>query len=271
MEQEIRKENLEKLLDLIDTICGNPNYSWFKEELLNRQGVSNRGFQNIFEKLDNIEKYLKLDGIQSIDYSEIKEDNVRSQLIADNIQMQKYRLGKIENQINFEEFCKYAHFQAEELVNYFFKKYFISLDSVKNAFEENKIIFDFSNINLIEEIGYYYKMIFLCNKIQCFVKENKFKDEIKFSTVFININKIRNEISHRSSLNIKLNDDQFLDSLCRKNIDISKKFSVYSGEDLKAYNLGKQIMFKRKTDFKEITKALYQFKTYIVYFINNYY
>ena len=77
------------------------------------------------KRIEHIEKYLGLDyyvdSQQSIiDYSFIMEPEVRAQLISDNREMMRFRYGTRYHSICFDEFCRYAHLQAEMLLNYFF-------------------------------------------------------------------------------------------------------------------------------------------------------
>ena len=94
------KESLEKLLILIDEICKSEENFWFKEALVKKTLISDTK-SDIVIKLRKIEKYLKIDGLEIIDYSEISNENVRRQLFRDSVEMSKYRLGKINDTINF--------------------------------------------------------------------------------------------------------------------------------------------------------------------------
>ena len=107
---EIKKESLDKLLILIDEICSKDENLWFKNKISSKYGVYciDENSQNL--QLSNIENYLKLDGYKIIDYSGIKNEVVRNQLFRDCIEMSKYRLGKINDTISFDEFCRFYVF-----------------------------------------------------------------------------------------------------------------------------------------------------------------
>jgi hypothetical protein len=124
------KEDLDKLLLFISEIANEPNNEWFKAKLVTKifekQVVeldkSGNSDTIIADNIESIRRYLMLDVMPIIDYSDILDTRIRDQLYRDCIEMSKYRLGKINNCINFDEFCRYAHLQAEELLNYFYHR-----------------------------------------------------------------------------------------------------------------------------------------------------
>ena len=119
---EAKKENLTKLLTLVKEIQKDPKNKWFKDALLaDIFGIDeNTESQTWISKINMIEKYLSIDGFQVIDYSFIENERVRNQLICDNIEMSRHRLGKRTGKVDFEEFCRFATLQIEEMLNYFF-------------------------------------------------------------------------------------------------------------------------------------------------------
>lgn len=268
--EKIKKENLDKLVDIVLTICEDKENYWFKEKLLNAlQSPRFLSDNSIIYKLNNIENFLDINGIQTMDYTDIEDESVRIQLIADNIQMQKYRLGKVNQRVDFEHFCKYAHFQVEELVNYYFHKSYNTFNEIVAEFEKKSM--SINNAKKIEEIPYYQKQQIISNKISIIYNQLGIERKINFRDVFYKINDIRNQLSHRSSLNIQKNDDDVLRHIESLDIDLTKSFDLYNGEQREWYNKGKNIQFKRKSDFRLITDAIYQFKTLIVYFIKQKY
>ena len=89
------------------------------------------------ERITNIEKYLGLDYYVDtmpslIDYSFIKEPDVRVQLISDNREMLRFRYGTRFHSIKFDEFCRYAQLQAEMLINYYYYKTDENIDKIIN-------------------------------------------------------------------------------------------------------------------------------------------
>ena len=241
------KESLEKLLILIDEICRIDENFWFKEALIKKTLISDTK-SDIIIKLRNIEKYLKIDGLEIIDYSEISNENVRRQLFRDSVEMSKYRLGKINDTINFDEFCRYAHMQAEELINYFYSVRFYGNLVYVNEF----IIKHFPTFNQKENINSLNQINYTA-KLTAFIKEYKLeKGQLKSTLEFLS--NLRNELSHRNSLEIN-DEDIILNQLKIKNIDVTSSyidFKLTTKEDQKLFNKGRFIYLKRKQDYNEI-------------------
>lgn len=124
-------EKLEQVLHKVELLCEqNPEFATALRGKLKMEatiaapvsaGVSD-------ERVDKIEQYLgldyKLDTItpdgtkyKNIDYSFITDDALREQLESDFREMMRFRYGTRSHKIDFKEFCKYAHFQLEALVN----------------------------------------------------------------------------------------------------------------------------------------------------------
>ena len=96
-------------------------------------GTSANSVLSSDKRIEHIEKYLGLDYYVDnqksiIDYSFIQEPEVRAQLISDNREMMRFRYGTRYHAISFDEFCRYAHLQAEMLLNYFYDKKEDTLD-----------------------------------------------------------------------------------------------------------------------------------------------
>lgn len=189
-----KKEDLEKLLKLLQTWANEKGNEWFKKELIrifNSENIHSSSM--IEEKITHIEKYLLLDGVKVIDYTSIKNNKqVRDQLTRDSFEMSRYRVGLIKHDIHFEEFCRYAHMQCEELLNYFFlerhNKVLSSIISEIKAFNERAIIK--ADVRRVSEIGYTIKLIAFYN-MQCITYD-------VYQTCW-RLNEIRNNISHRST------------------------------------------------------------------------
>ena len=122
------KEHLQALLKFLDSLIKEPGNEWFIEELQKMVGVPEKTkssviFQN--GKIDSIEKYLgidfKVDSMHPVvDFSFVKNEELRNQLIADNREMLRYRYGVRAHTIDFEEFCRYVIMQVELLLNYYY-------------------------------------------------------------------------------------------------------------------------------------------------------
>lgn len=166
----------------------------FGAELRRRLGIANLAESVSSAHIEHIEKYLGLDYSVDkrdsiIDYSYITISDVRDQLISDNREMMRYRYGTRYHMIDFKEFCRYAHLQAEMLLNYYYQTLNKSdLDAIKKHIKYyNKNALGLEKATSLGSISYSAKM-------WAFNEEHK--DKFDFS-LFENIRKVRNELSHR--------------------------------------------------------------------------
>ncbi len=134
------RQQLLKLINFVDTLCQQPGNEWFRQALQRRlssnatQPASSASPSSerstvclaIGEKVSRIERYLALDydtdtAQSSIDYSRIAHEATRHALESDNREMQRSRYHlRGHNGDNFGDYCLYAHFQAEQLLNYYY-------------------------------------------------------------------------------------------------------------------------------------------------------
>ena len=145
-------------------------------------------------RLKHIESYLGLDyyidGQPSlIDFSFVPEAEIRAQLISDNREMMRYRYGTRFHTISFDEFCRYAHLQAEMLLNYFYDKKDNNLEDVKKHILEHNPSAKISEAKSLGAISY-------SSKLWAFCKE--FLIDGRNKTCLDNIREVRNKSSHRS-------------------------------------------------------------------------
>lgn len=137
---EKERDAILKHIDQIERYARQPQNGWLLTELQKRFGgatavlrqdnrkplqspASQAGIVVDAQKLANIEHYLALDyNIDSayprVDYSFVNDELIRSQLIADWRESQRLRFGLRQHKQDFSEYCRYAHMQAEGLVNY---------------------------------------------------------------------------------------------------------------------------------------------------------
>ncbi|WP_299385806.1 hypothetical protein [uncultured Lacinutrix sp.] len=250
------KESLEKLLLFICDICEDNDNDWFREKLIDTLSTyenSNTNYSNI-EQFDKIERYLKLDGFKIIDYSWVKDETVGNQLFRDSIEMSKYRLGKINDTINFDEFCRYAYLQVEELINYYYHVKFKSdLTEIINFIKKHNKKFNGEYINDLNKISSFYK-------INAFLREYNLNNKpMKFTIDFLR--SLRNDLSHRNSFDLK-SEDEILSNASQQKIDITKSYFDFSSsnkEKIDLYNNGRFIFLKRLQDYKEIIESLTYF------------
>lgn len=125
-----KKENLIKLLKLIDDISSQPDNYWFRDMLCqkllsnNSNSLSSPKFEEIYEHcirkiiIEHAEKF----------YSDFKLLVVKDKLIEDFIRMEKFRRDD-----NFEDFCLAAYQQLELIISTL-----IISPEFWNYFRENK-------------------------------------------------------------------------------------------------------------------------------------
>ena len=236
-------ESFCKLLDWIDRMVSVRGNESLRAELQRRYG----GVAAEARGVEEIERYLGLDyAVDSlpcrIDYTFVQSDNpvLYDQLVSDFREMMRNRYGTRYHKIDFDEYCKYAHFQAEALTNYFLKT--VS----GNDFEKTKIlIVEYqqsrdkeyrmsSNIHTIEAIPYSQKMWTVCHQI------NNMKDGYTLQ----NIASIRNAINHRSVKSTLEEEDQILRAA---------ESSTANEEQKRQARL---IRWRRKMDWDECMRAL---------------
>ena len=171
-------------------------------------------------RIDKIEKYLgldyKLDGINpketnysEIDYSFIPRENIQNQLISDFREMLRYRYGTRSHKADFYEFCRYAHFQLEALLNEFLRISCIEDGKLNDDKVKEYINKKDSEYKSIEEIPYTLKLSPVLSKLEL----SSFKDNIissqnkegiriqyGFGNVIRYISYVRNDCNHRGDI-----------------------------------------------------------------------
>ncbi len=199
------KEQLNKLLDFIDSLAKTKGNEWFVEELRKRYGKNN----NTVLKINNIERYLgldfKIDTFPSIiDYSFIKDPMVFEQLTSDNREMLRYRYGVRSHTVDFYEFCRFAHLQAEMLLNYYYsincRNDFLKAKQTILKFNPSAKISD--DYPEIESIAYSYKLkAFISEKYPSLTPKKWFSNQGQFVyETLMNVKEIRNNQSHRGKV-----------------------------------------------------------------------
>ena len=146
------------------------------------------------DQISHIEKYLGLDYYVDdqpslIDYSFIKEPAVRAQLISDNREMMRFRYGTRYHAISFVEFCRFAHLQAEMLLNYYYDKSDGDIKSIKDHLKKFNPTTNLSEMASLGAIPYN-------SKLWAFKTEHPM--DIRYTSIFDYLRKVRNESSHRS-------------------------------------------------------------------------
>ena len=195
------KENLKLLLKFIEKIIDQEENNWFHDELallfskkiISEKDTGIKLSAVTIKEIGSIDKYLDEGIIPIIDYSEISDKKVRLQLERDSIEMGKARLSNYSGKISFENFCKYAHFQSEELVNYYF------VTSSNNDVEtvKNDII-NYTNIK-IDKLSDNSSISSIPHSFKQWAISNKISIEKKNSYILKNIANVRNLEIHRNS------------------------------------------------------------------------
>ena len=184
------KSTINKIKQLAEQ---NPEFKQVMQKLFG-DTVSAGSFSNYGKRIAHIEEYLGLDYYTDsmpsvIDYSYIKESDVRAQLESDNREMLRFRYGTRFHEIVFEEFCRYAQLQAEMLINYF---YYSKEPTVEKAIDHIK---KYNNKVKIESGLLTLTPIPFSTKLWAFCDEFQLK---KAKESFDMVRDVRNHQSHRS-------------------------------------------------------------------------
>jgi hypothetical protein len=124
------KENLKLLLDFISKILEEDGNDWFHDELavlITKKIITEKdsGIKLaavLIKELGSIDRYIENGLIPIIDFEDIEDESVKYTLIRDCIEMGKCRFSHFSREQSFFDFCKYAFFQIEQLVNYYLLK-----------------------------------------------------------------------------------------------------------------------------------------------------
>lgn len=186
-------EKLKTTIDKIKQLAEqNPEFDQAMRKLFG-QTASASFHSNCNERIAHIEKYLGLDYYTdsvptTIDYSYIKEEDIRDQLISDNREMLRFRYGTRFHKIIFEEFCRYAQLQAEMLINYFYYKKNSTIEEIIAHIKKHNTNAIISNKTTFASISFAVKLWAFCNEFK--LKKTK--------TTFDYVRDLRNYQSHRN-------------------------------------------------------------------------
>jgi len=255
-----KKENLFKLLKLVEEISKQPGNESFLEGLQNKfskkTSVPNLDTESLEAKINLIRDYLSIDLNRVIDYSYFEEP-ARESLFRDCIEMGRYEKGTPSHKIDFGEFCRYAHLQGEEMINYFFNKISNQNIIIVDQFIQEKVA-GYKPIKKPTEIHH----IFYTHKLSAFKSISQMSK--KSIDVFWFLNEYRNELSHRNSLTT-LSEDKDL-ALFEKSgfIGAQVDFQKLDYKQKEIYNRGKYVITKRKNDFSLIYDSIEELKKHII-------
>lgn len=255
-----KKENLIKLLRLVEEISKQPGNKWFLERLQNKfsekTSESNSGAESLEAKINLIRDYLAIDLNRVIDYLYFEEP-ARESLFRDCIEMGRYEKGTPNHKIDFGEFCRYAHLQGEEMINYFFNKISNQNVNIVDQFIQEKVA-GYKPTKKPTEIHH----IFYTHKLSAFKSISQMSK--KSIDVFWFLNEYRNELSHRNSLT-NSSEDKDLVLFEKSGFTVEQfDFNKLDNEQRKIYNRGKYIITKRKKDFNLIYDSIEELKKQII-------
>ena len=155
----------------------------------------------------NIEKYLGLDFYidsknSTVNYSFIDEEDVRDQLVSDNREMMRYRYGTRSHKIDFPEFCRYAHMQAEMLINYFYDVVDgHDFNAIVEHIREYNSIFINTSAKKVEDIPFKFKWFAFSHEFKMSTRypiiSTETNPKMSVYDIIDNTREVRNEINHR--------------------------------------------------------------------------
>lgn len=197
------KEQLKQLLAFVKSIYLDPDNKEFAAGIQSLVG-SSVGSLDLNANVNEIRKALQLRGNLSIDYTFVKEDNVRKQLEVDNLRMENSVLDFISDEPDrYHSYCVAAFYQVENLLNYYFATKYPIIEEFLAHLEErtrnDKYPFyksgDEKNVGNVPVEKKIY--VFSCE----FFPYDASRGIIDFTgNVLTDLRKVRNEGFHRCSI-----------------------------------------------------------------------
>jgi hypothetical protein len=250
------KENLLKLLNLVEEISVQEGNEWFLELLSSKFSENKKSTvlnpESIETKINLIKDYLSIDLNRVIDYSYFKEPTKES-LFRDCLEMGRYEKGTPNHKINFGEFCRYAHLQAEEMINYFFNIITNNDINIIDQFIQEKVP-AYKPTRKPSEVHH----VFYTYKLTAFKSVSQLPN--KYISIFYFLNEYRNELSHRNSMTISTENDDL--SRFEKSGFLNSKidFDRLDSKQKEIYNKGRFVINKREKNFDLIYDSLEELK-----------
>jgi hypothetical protein len=257
----VKKENLDRLLKLLPHLLKAEGNEWFKTEvkrIVRESEGSSVASQDTLHSYSEVgDHYLIITpNAWLIDYDEIPDEKVRTQLKVDCFEMARNRLGRGNHAHtpDFDEFCRHAHLQIEELVNYYYQKKFGKeiKDIIKsiiyyNAFAKGKI----ETCSKLGKIPILYKIWALNDKLGLGSESKNIMSQLCY---------VRNNLSHRSSLTNK-EDEKLFDEFERKNGPI--RDLILGGLAITDTNI-QRILFTKRERWDDVVEVITKLKSKIV-------
>ena len=215
------KEQLEKLLKFIKKLVDEPGNEDFSIKLKNMLGVTFPPKEIENSRVDEIEKYLGLDyrldsASPIIDYTFIDDEFIRNQLVSDFREMLRYRFGVRSHKIDFSEFCRYAILQAEQLLDYFYKTHFASVEEIADFINSNVSWAKTTNLESVSALSLAIKLSAVTK-----VLNKKYRETLDYAR------EVRNEQSHRGKDATGKDIRAFKDKLTELGLPLTREGEVY--------------------------------------------
>jgi hypothetical protein len=259
------KTKLLKLLDFVTEIAEMKGNEWFNDLLKNRYSTNkfpdNLSSDSLEAKVSLIKNYLSIDINRVIDYS-LFEEPYKESLFRDCIEMGRYEKGTPNHKIDFGEFSRHAHLQAEEMINYFLNKICNNKIDLIEEFIKEKVPL-YKSSKKPTEVHH----IFYTHKLSSFISITQLNK--KTIEILWFLNEIRNEVSHRNSITI-FNEDKDLVEFEKSGLrGVQLDFTKLNETQKKLFNRSRYITSKRKQDFNSIYIALEDMKNQINILLSN--
>jgi hypothetical protein len=192
------KEHLKLLLEFISKIIEQEGNEWFHDELallITKKIITEKdsGIKLAavsIKEIGSIDRYIENGVIPIIDFEEVEDESVKYTLIRDCIEMGKCRFSHFSREQSFLDFCKYAFFQIEQLVNYYL------LRKNGNSFAETIKYIKSHNPNAILEKNKTIGSIPFSVKLFAISNQTRMKQDIK--SILDKVSYARNNSLHRS-------------------------------------------------------------------------
>jgi len=255
----VKKENLEKILALLPHLMKEAGNEWFKAEVtklvLENKNPSTleKGTLHLFS--ENEGQYIMINPeVLLIDYDDIQDERVRTKLKADCFEMARHRLGRVNHEPDFKEFCRYAQLQIENMINYYFASTSLDIVDIKNKIKkyyDSKRINDHGieipgSYDMAKDSATQIGEIHFKYKSRAFINE---KSLSKYSFVISKINASRNKLSHRSTFT-ELDEDRVLD-------EYQLRKGVINPKNLKGVPFQIQVtVFEKEQNWNEVFDCL---------------
>lgn len=202
----------------------------------------------IGSKVDDMMRHMKLHLGNSIDYSLLPE-SLREILLLDNTHMIKCRHGlhSVAGAPDFEQYCVYAHYQNEGLINIYFINNYEKKSNIK-SFIDSKTLAENYSLHHSEKV----KKVSFASKLY---KINEINELVNYNVVR-NINSVRNNFLHRGGETA--HEDQVVNDFKSTGLGKIKRRDM-TPEQTQLNDLYYTIMFKRKANYQAVDTALEEF------------